>query len=435
LRNGVAVSGATSTTYQLTSADLGAFMSFAITGTLAGYTTKTSTVNSGTAVMEGAISPAPTPTIVGSNRVGQVLTASPGTWMSGATLTYQWLRGGTAISGATSASYTVLESDAGANISVAVRGSATAYASSTVTSTALKILTPPKLPTISSTFAKTTRFDVYWTWEANTTYGFTAKNASGTVVGQYTCSTTCVSPFWIESLPSNSAAVNYTLEYFATTDGGTVTGSTVASTYPKLNLNVNMISTVRTGNQYVYSFDVVPGWTYQFSSYKVYGTSSCPTFKSEVVTSSPITVWNNTIWCNTDIIVSDQRGNVSAVAVSGHTTASAPAPNLTGSLSANSATTATTVSYSATYSSFYNYSSFNMVILNAGGTAVTPAVSPTASRTGGVQSGSVIGTIYFTGLAAGTYTIRMDFRNTSGQNAVQQQTASIVLGTVTVTAG
>jgi hypothetical protein len=435
LRNGVAVSGATSTTYQLTSADLGAFMSFAITGTLAGYTTKTSTVNSGTAVMEGAISPAPTPTIVGSNRVGQVLTASPGTWMSGATLTYQWLRGGTAISGATSASYTVLESDAGANISVAVRGSATAYASSTVTSTALKILTPPKLPTISSTFAKTTRFDVYWTWEANTTYGFTAKNASGTVVGQYTCSTTCVSPFWIESLPSNSAAVNYTLEYFATTDGGTVTGSTTASTYPRLTLNANTTSIVRTGNEFVYNFQQIPGWIYRFTDDPLKHNLGCRSIGSDR-SSSQLKVWFSGT-CYDKFEISDGRGNVSYVdSPNGSiTTIPAPPPALSGTLSANSVSASGSISFTAEYFSYYDYYSYNLFILNSGGSVVTPSIAPTITRTGGEQSGVRSGTIYFTGLAAGTYTIRMDFRSSNDIRYGTAQEASITLGTVTVTAG
>ena len=433
LRNGVAVSGATGTTYQLTSADLGAFMSFAITGTLAGYTTKTSTVNSGTAVMEGAISPAPTPTIVGSNRVGQVLTASPGTWMSGATLTYQWLRGGTAISGATSASYTVLESDAGANISVAVRGSATAYASATMTSVAVKIVTPPKLPSITSTFAKTTRFDVYWTWEANTTYGFTAKNASGTVVGQYSCSTTCVSPFWIESLPANSAAVNYTLEYFATTDSGTVTGSTTASTYPTLAITLTYNSITKTGDKWVFDFQTVPGWTYFYNDYNP-SNSKCG-LRSPDTGASPITIWRANPGfptCSQAINVRDNRGNTARVVMPSNllTHSAIPTPALTGSLSATSTSSASPVAFSVTFFSYCSYVSFTIVIRNSLGAVVTPAIAPTVTKTGDNWNGTISGNVYFTGLPSGTYTVRGDFRNDWTNSS---QHPSIDLGTVSVT--
>lgn len=433
LRNGVAIPGATSTTITLSAADLGATMSFAVTGTLAGFTTKTSTVNSGTAVMPGTISPAPVPTIAGTLQVGQTLTVAPGTWMSGATLTYQWLKGGAAISGATTANYTVLAADAGSNISVSVTGAATAYTPLTSTSATVKILTPPKLPTISSTFSKTTQFDVYWTWEANTTYGFTAKNSSGTVVGQYTCSTNCVSPFWIGSLPKNSSAVNYTLEYFATTDGGTVTGSTVSSTYPSLTLNANTTSIVRTGNEYVYNFQEIPGWIYRFTDEPLQHNLGCRSIGSDR-SSSQLKVWYSGT-CYDRFEISDGRGNLSYVVQPNGpiTTIPAPPPQLSGTLSANSVSASGSVSFTAEYFSYYQYYSFNLLILNSSGSRVTPAIEPTITSTGGQQAGARSGTIYFTGLAAGTYTIRMDFRSSNDIRYGTAQEASITLGTVTVT--
>lgn len=61
------------------------------------------------------------PTISGTPQVGQVLTATPSTPVSGnptPTRTWQWLRGGTAISGATNAAYTPVTDDVGAALSV-----------------------------------------------------------------------------------------------------------------------------------------------------------------------------------------------------------------------------------------------------------------------------------------------------------------------------
>ena len=76
------------------------------------------------------------PSITGIANVGSTLTVTPGTW-SGfpvPTLTYQWLRGATAIAGATGTTYAPVTADVGSNISVtetATNPSGTASATST----------------------------------------------------------------------------------------------------------------------------------------------------------------------------------------------------------------------------------------------------------------------------------------------------------------
>ncbi|MBN9612829.1 MAG: tandem-95 repeat protein, partial [Actinobacteria bacterium] len=73
----------------------------------------------------GAFAIAPTPTITGIARVGELLTASAGSWSPAAgNLSYQWLRSGTAIAGATGASYRLTAADAGRPISVRTSGDA-----------------------------------------------------------------------------------------------------------------------------------------------------------------------------------------------------------------------------------------------------------------------------------------------------------------------
>jgi hypothetical protein len=65
------------------------------------------------------------PTISGTLTTGSVLTGSPGTW-SGTpfpTLTYRWLRNGTAIGSATAVAYTLVTADEGQNIVFEVTGS------------------------------------------------------------------------------------------------------------------------------------------------------------------------------------------------------------------------------------------------------------------------------------------------------------------------
>jgi surface antigen len=64
-----------------------------------------------------------TPTVSGEPEVGQTLKATVGTWSpSGVKLTYQWLRDGVVIKGATSKYYRLVRADAGHRISISVTG-------------------------------------------------------------------------------------------------------------------------------------------------------------------------------------------------------------------------------------------------------------------------------------------------------------------------
>jgi hypothetical protein len=239
--------------------------------------------------------------------------------------------------------------------------------------------------------------------------------------------------FWIESLPAASVPTNYTLEYTATTDGGSLSGSTTASTYPTLSLNVNVTSIVRTGNDYVFNFDALPGWTYQFSNYNEYDNSNCGV-TSAVQSSSPIGVWLPRGLCKVEFRITDGRGNSTMRLISTATliTNPVPAPALTGSISTTSATVDGNISYTADYFSYFNYHSYNLVILNDAGVAVNPAISPTSNRTGNLSSGTKSGVIYFLGLSPGTYTIRLDFKSSNDTRYGFAQQASVTIGTVTV---
>lgn len=90
------------------------------------------------------------PSYTGSLLVGQVLTASKGYW-SGVpypTFTYQWLRDGVEISGATSSTYTLVSADIGASITVkitATNSEGTATATSASLGTVSDAVTPDDL--------------------------------------------------------------------------------------------------------------------------------------------------------------------------------------------------------------------------------------------------------------------------------------------------
>jgi hypothetical protein len=74
-----------------------------------------------------SVSTGSAPTVSGTLQVGHTVTASPGTWDSGVALTYQWLRNGKPITGATGSTYALVAADRRAKVSVVVTGSKTGY--------------------------------------------------------------------------------------------------------------------------------------------------------------------------------------------------------------------------------------------------------------------------------------------------------------------
>jgi hypothetical protein len=119
-RAGTNISGATSGTYVLVSADLGANITCTVTASNAFGSA------SATSAAVGPITVAPpanttAPAISGTTAVGQTLTTTNGSWTnSPTTYTYQWKRAGTAISGATSSTYVLVSADQGTNITCTV---------------------------------------------------------------------------------------------------------------------------------------------------------------------------------------------------------------------------------------------------------------------------------------------------------------------------
>jgi hypothetical protein len=133
LREGSAISGATSSTYKLAVADAGKKVSVKVTGSLGGYSSVSKT-SAQVSVAAGSLASA-VPTISGTAKVGSTLTAKPGSWgPSGVKLAYQWLRDGSAISGATSSTYKLVAADAGKKISVKVTGTLAGYTTASKTS-------------------------------------------------------------------------------------------------------------------------------------------------------------------------------------------------------------------------------------------------------------------------------------------------------------
>jgi len=143
MRNGVTIPGVTGTTFTPLASSFGDEIDVAITVSKAGY--QTVTIASNTVKVGQVLAAAPAATILpvisgatgGVNlpKVGNVLTASTGTWtVDGLTLGYQWRAAGVDIPGATASTYTVTGAEVGKVITVVVTTAKAGWANGTSTS-------------------------------------------------------------------------------------------------------------------------------------------------------------------------------------------------------------------------------------------------------------------------------------------------------------
>ncbi len=119
-RGGVAITGATASTYVLVTADLGTVTTVVVTATNnVGAITGTSL---GTAAVIATPVNTVLPSISGTAQEGQTLTAANGTWTGGGTISYvyAWLRDAVVISGATAGTYVPVLADVGTVITLRV---------------------------------------------------------------------------------------------------------------------------------------------------------------------------------------------------------------------------------------------------------------------------------------------------------------------------
>ncbi|MGY4858086.1 CAP domain-containing protein [Cryobacterium sp. AP23] len=139
-RGGVAIAGATAKTYKATAADLAKSLTVSVTGKKTGFSSVTKT-SAATALVVANLTATPVPTITGTARVGQTLTAVSGTWAPApVTLSYQWKRGGTAITGATGWTFVVRSADLKGTLTVTVTGKKASYGSVVKTSAATDVV-------------------------------------------------------------------------------------------------------------------------------------------------------------------------------------------------------------------------------------------------------------------------------------------------------
>ena len=176
LRDGVAIKGAIRSTYAIASGDVGRKISLAISGVKRGYLTKT-TYSAALTISAASLVKTSVPTVSGTAKTGSTLTAVPGVWDAGVSITYQWFREGAAISGASTSTYVLVPGDVGKKLTVRVTGGKAGFVSVSNTSSqvvgAAASLVKTSVPTVSGT-AKTgsTLTAVPGVWDAGVSFTY-----------------------------------------------------------------------------------------------------------------------------------------------------------------------------------------------------------------------------------------------------------------------
>ncbi|MFI2296963.1 hypothetical protein [Isoptericola sp. NPDC019571] len=197
------VAEGTEPTLTLGPATVGEQVSVEVTGTapegaVDGATSASVVVVAAGTVAEGELV-TDAPTISGTARYGQTLTAKAGSWEPAATLTYQWWRGHDPVSGATKPTYTLTAADLGRTIAVSVSGAAEGYTSRTLTSDRTAVVVAAGLsagtPTISGTVRVGSKVTSKpGTWTSGTTLGYqwyvSGTKVSGATGSSYTLPST-----------------------------------------------------------------------------------------------------------------------------------------------------------------------------------------------------------------------------------------------------
>lgn len=167
-RGSAVIPGATARSYTATAADSGQQLLARATLSLSGYGPLV-LVSKPVIITAGTFTVTPVPTIAGAARVGQVQSVNAGSWApTGAALSYQWYRGGAAISGATARTYTAVPADNGKLLKVRVRATKAGFVAaerfSAARTIAAGVFTPTKSVTVSGTyrFGQTLRISQGW---------------------------------------------------------------------------------------------------------------------------------------------------------------------------------------------------------------------------------------------------------------------------------
>lgn len=174
-RNGVAIAGATGSTYTLVAADVGSTIDLVVTATNAsGSGTSTSAATAVVTAASGVAAPvfSTAPAITGTAQQGQTLTTTTGAASGSPSYAVQWKRGGVNIAGATALTYVLVAADVGTTIT-ATSTATNAGGSATSTSAATAVVAPAAGLDYAN-YALADPFTLPEHWLGGTRYGATA---------------------------------------------------------------------------------------------------------------------------------------------------------------------------------------------------------------------------------------------------------------------
>lgn len=145
---GTAIPGATTTSYTPAPADLGKVVTVGVTASLDGW--KPATLSSAPTgpVAPGQIVNTTSPAATGTPQIGQILTATSGSWSPPGKYAYQWYDGGAPIPGATAVTYRPTPDRIGDQVQVQVTARRTGYATTSA-------MSPPTAAVVPGSFTNT----------------------------------------------------------------------------------------------------------------------------------------------------------------------------------------------------------------------------------------------------------------------------------------
>lgn len=227
LAAGTSITGATASTYVLTSAELGKAITATVVATNAGGS-QSATSAATSAVVAAPTAPSNTalPAISGTVQQGQTLTATTGSWTgSPSSYAYQWLRGATAISGATASTYLLVSADVGSPVSVTVTATnGVGSTSATSAATSNVVIAAPvnsAVPAITGTAqVGQTLTATTGTWSGSPSYAYQWKRGATAISG------TTASTY---ALVSADLGATITVTVTASNAGGSATATSAAT--------------------------------------------------------------------------------------------------------------------------------------------------------------------------------------------------------------
>lgn len=135
LRDGMPIQGATGNSYTVKPTDVGSVIGVRVIATKNGFTEGSAETILTSAVKKGQMTVKAKPAVEGKAKVGVKLRATaPKVSVTGVKYSYQWLRSGKVIKGATKAAYKLTKKDQGVKIRVRVKVTKTGYQTLTVLS-------------------------------------------------------------------------------------------------------------------------------------------------------------------------------------------------------------------------------------------------------------------------------------------------------------